>query len=75
MRGLARFPVLLCPMAEAGGAAEGEGGESLPLLHLTIVSQTGEPRGQVYYPYITFRTSGVLQVWLGFSSPNLCGSF
>eukprot|EP00884_Botryococcus_braunii_P010316 jgi/Botrbrau1/19286/Bobra.0073s0029.1 len=57
-----RFPVLLCPMVEAGSTADGEGGESLPLLHLTIVSQVGGPRGEVYYPYIAFRTSGVLQI-------------
>jgi hypothetical protein len=54
--------VLLCPMAEVGSPSDAEGGESLPLLHLTIVSQAGGSRGQVYYPYIAFRTSGVLQV-------------
>lgn len=56
-------------MVLAGQALERQPAEArvgemeLPaLLQFTLISQPGLPRRQVYYPFIAFRTSRVLQV-------------
>jgi len=61
-----RFPVVLAVKAdelEAGEAVPREG-EPPPLLQLTFIGQPGLPRRQVYYPFLAFRTSRMLQVLL-----------
>ncbi|KAK9819963.1 hypothetical protein WJX72_004515 [[Myrmecia] bisecta] len=52
---LSRFPVVLAPIQLDTSA------DSDSLVHLTMVSEP-LPRGQVYYPYISFRVSRTLQV-------------
>lgn len=53
---------MVCPLAgENGGNGEGEG-TAQPLVQITLVKQAGGPRGQIYYPYISFRVAKTLQV-------------
>jgi hypothetical protein len=56
--------VVLVPVEgkpDDGGAAPAPESQQ-PLLSLTIVSQPGLLRRQVYYPFISFRVSRTLQV-------------
>ncbi len=62
MRWCCRFPVVLCPLAGEGGAEGNAGAAGQPLVQITIVQQTGGPRGQIYYPYLSFRVARTLQV-------------
>ena len=53
---------MVCPLAgENGGNGEGEG-TAQPLVQITLVKQAGGTRGQIYYPYISFRVAKTLQV-------------
>ncbi len=64
LRALSRFPVMLCPLAGENGGDGEVGGTAQPLVQITIVQQAGGPRGQVYYPFISFRVAKTLQVSL-----------
>ena len=59
---VSRFPVMLCPLAGENGGDGEVGGTAQPLVQITIVQQAGGPRGQVYYPFISFRVAKTLQV-------------
>lgn len=52
----------LCPLAGENGAEGKSGSTAQPLIQVTIVQQRGGPRGQVYYPYLSFRVARTLQV-------------
>ena len=55
---------MLCPLAGENGGDGEVGGTAQPLVQITIVQQAGGPRGQVYYPFISFRVAKTLQVSL-----------
>ena len=62
-----RFPVVLCPLAgeNGGGGGSQDGGaaaQAPALVQLAIVRQGGAARGQIYYPFMSFRVSRTLQV-------------
>ena len=59
---LCRFPVMLCPLAGENGGDGEAGGSAQPLVQITLVKQGGGARGQVYYPFISFRIARTLQV-------------
>ena len=59
---LRRFPVMLCPLAGENGGDGEAGGSAQPLVQITLVKQGGGARGQVYYPFISFRIARTLQV-------------
>ena len=53
---------MLCPLAGENGGDGEAGGSAQPLVQITLVKQGGGPRGQVYYPFISFRIARTLQV-------------
>ncbi len=53
--------MVLCPLGGESGADGPSGSAAQPLVQITIVQQTGGPRGQIYYPYLSFRVSRTLQ--------------
>ncbi|KAK9908805.1 hypothetical protein WJX75_003140 [Coccomyxa subellipsoidea] len=56
-----RFPVVMCPLGGESGSEGNSGSAAQPLLQVTVVKQTGGPRGQIYYPYLSFRVARTLQ--------------
>ncbi len=54
---------MVCPLAGENGG-EGDGGTAQALVQITLVKQAGGSRGQVYYPFISFRVAKTLQVRL-----------
>lgn len=54
--------MVLCPLAGENGGDGEAGGSAQPLVQITLVKQGGGPRGQVYYPFISFRIARTLQV-------------
>ena len=69
----ARFPVVLCPLPGENGGGSGVdpegGGAAQALVQVALVRQGGGPRGQIYYPFISFRVARTLQVRAGSGLP------
>ena len=53
---------MMCPLGGESGSEGNSGSAAQPLLQVTVVKQTGGPRGQIYYPYLSFRVARTLQV-------------
>lgn len=68
-----RYPVVLAATEKelVTGEETDPEVEPPPVISLSVVSQPGLPRRQVYYPYIAWRLSRVLQV-LPPCSPLTC---
>ena len=67
---LCRFPVMVCPLAGENGGEGEPGGTAQALVQITLVKQAGGPRGQVYYPFISFRVAKTLQVNPALNRPS-----
>ena len=52
--------MVVCPLAGENGGEDG--GTAQALVQITLVKQAGGSRGQVYYPFISFRVAKTLQV-------------
>ena len=61
---LCRYPVVIAATEEeiVTGEEADPAIEPPPVISLSVVSQPGLPRRQVYYPYIAWRLSRTLQV-------------
>ena len=57
---------MVCPLAGENG---GDGESAQALVQITLVKQAGGPRGQVYYPFISFRVAKTLQVLVHLTCP------
>lgn len=55
---------MVCPLAGENGGDGEAGAAAQPLVQVTLVKQAGAPRGQLYYPFISFRVARTLQVRL-----------
>ena len=53
---------MMCPLGGESGSEGNSGSAAQPFIQVTVVKQTGGPRGQIYYPYLSFRVARTLQV-------------
>lgn len=61
---------MVCPLAGENGGDGESGGTAQALVQITLVKQAGGPRGQVYYPFISFRVAKTLQANTALSRPS-----